>query len=171
MEKVRPRLVIDTNVFVSGLISGTGPSARILRAIQNKQAIHLVSDPIVEEYLRVLDYPRIRRFKRVTDAFIADMSAYLVYQTERVDLVSRIKMSPDPDDDIFLETAVDGRATLLVTGDKTTCSHCEWWKPYLSSRPGKRWSGWASEGLTQTRMGSGREFSSSSTRVVHLLGL
>jgi putative PIN family toxin of toxin-antitoxin system len=73
----------------------------------------------VEEYLRVLDYPRIRRFKRITDAFIADIAAYLVYQTERVELVSKIKMSPDPDDDIFLQTAVDGSATLLVTGDKT----------------------------------------------------
>jgi predicted nucleic acid-binding protein len=28
-------------------------------------------------------------------------------------------MSPDPDDDVFLNTAVDGGATLLVTGDKT----------------------------------------------------
>jgi putative PIN family toxin of toxin-antitoxin system len=115
----RPRLVIDTNVFVSGLISGAGSPAQILRAIQNKRVIHLVSDPIVEEYLRVLDYPRIGRFKKITDAFVADIAAYLVYQTERVEVVSRIKMSPDPDDDVFLATAVDGSATFLVTGDKT----------------------------------------------------
>ncbi|OLC98940.1 MAG: putative toxin-antitoxin system toxin component, PIN family [Acidobacteria bacterium 13_1_40CM_4_58_4] len=115
----RPRLVIDTNVFVSGLISGTGSPAHILRAIQNKRVIHLVSDPIVEEYLRVLDYPRIRRFKKITDAFIADIAAYLVYQTEQVEVLSRVKMSPDPDDDVFLATAVDGNATFLVTGDKT----------------------------------------------------
>ncbi len=79
----------------------------------------MVSDPIVEEYLRVLDYPRIRKFRKITDAFVADIAAYLVYQTERVELQSRIRMSPDPDDDVFLNTAVDGRATLLVTGDKT----------------------------------------------------
>jgi putative PIN family toxin of toxin-antitoxin system len=114
-----PRLVIDTNVFVSALISGEGPPARLLRAVQGKRAVHLVSDPMVEEYLRVLDYPRIRKFKKITDAFVADIAAYLVYQTERVELRSRIKMSPDPDDDVFLNTAVDGRATLLVTGDKT----------------------------------------------------
>ena len=122
MEKesfVRPRLVIDTNVFVSGLISGAGSPARILRAVQGKRAVHLVSDPIVEEYLRVLDYPRIRKFRKITDAFVADIAAYLIYQTERVELQSRIGLSPDPDDDVFLNTAVDGRATLLVTGDKT----------------------------------------------------
>ncbi len=121
MEKatVRPRLVIDTNVFVSGLISGAGPPARILRAVRDRRAIHLVSDPIVEEYLRVLDYPRIRKFRKITDAFVADIAAYLVYQTERIELQSRITMSSDPDDDVFLNTAVDGRATLLITGDKT----------------------------------------------------
>jgi putative PIN family toxin of toxin-antitoxin system len=118
-ERVRPRLVIDTNVFVSGLISRAGSPARILRAIQSKRAIHLVSDPIVEEYLRVLDYPRIRKFSGITDSFVADIAAYLVYQTERIELQSRIRMCPDPDDDMFLNTAVDGRATLLVTGDKT----------------------------------------------------
>lgn len=118
-EEFPPRLVIDTNVFVSGLISGEGPPARILRAVRDKRAIHVVSDPIVEEYLRVLDYPRIRKFGKITDAFVADIAAYLVYQTERVELRSRIRMSADPDDDVFLNTAVDGRATLLVTGDKT----------------------------------------------------
>jgi putative PIN family toxin of toxin-antitoxin system len=118
-EKVPPRLVIDTNVFVSGLISGAGSPARILRAVRHKRAVHLVSDPIVEEYLRMLDYPRIRKFKNITDTFVADIAAYLVYQTERVELQSRIGISPDPDDDVFLNTAVDGRATLLVSGDKT----------------------------------------------------
>ncbi len=73
----------------------------------------------MEEYLRVLEYPRIRRFKKITDAFVADIAAYLIYQTERVELVSKIKLSRDPADDVFLETAVDGSANLLVTGDKT----------------------------------------------------
>ena len=119
VQEFPPRLVIDTNVFVSGLISGDGPPSRILRAVRDKRALHLVSDPIVEEYLRVLDYSRIRKFRKITDAFVADIAAYLVYQTERIELRSRIKMSPDPDDDVFLNTAVDGRATLLVSGDKT----------------------------------------------------
>jgi uncharacterized protein len=111
-------LVVDTKVFVSGLISGAGSPAQILRAIQQRKIIHLVSDPIVEEYLRVLDYPQIRKFKKITDEFVADIAAYLVYQTERVELISSLRVSPDPDDDVFLETAVDGRANWLVTNDK-----------------------------------------------------
>ncbi len=117
-DKLRPRLVIDTNVFVSGLISGAGSPAQILKAIRHRKLIHLVSDPVVEEYLRVLDYPQIRRFKKITDEFVADIAAYLVYQTERVELVSTFRLSPDPDDDVFLQTAVDGQADWLVTNDK-----------------------------------------------------
>lgn len=104
---------------MSALISPHGAPARILQAVRQRKAIHLVSDPIVDEYLRVLAYPRIRRFKKVTDTFITDIAAYLVYQTKRVELLSIIRLSPDPDDNVFLETAVDGGATLLITGDKT----------------------------------------------------
>jgi uncharacterized protein len=114
-----PRLVIDTNVFVSGLITGSGAPAKILRAIRQNRAIHVVSDPIVEEYLRVLDYPRIRKFKNISDEFIATIAAYLIYQTDRVELISSVRMSRDPDDDVFLQTAIDGKATLLISGDKT----------------------------------------------------
>ncbi len=114
-----PRLVIDTNVFVSGLISASGAPAQILRAIRQKRAIHVVSDPIIEEYLQVLDYPRIRKFEKISDEFIAAIAAYLIYQTHRVELTSNVRMSRDPDDDVFLQTAVDGKASLLISGDKT----------------------------------------------------
>ena len=114
-----PRLVIDTNVFVSGLISASGAPAKILRAIRQNHALHVVSDPIVEEYLRVLDYPRIRKFEKISDEFIATIAAYLIYQTHRVELTSNVRMSRDPDDDVFLQTAVDGQANLLISGDKT----------------------------------------------------
>jgi uncharacterized protein len=113
-----PRLVIDTNVFISGLISGLWAPARILNAIRLNRAIHVVSDPIVEEYLRVLDYPRIRKFEKISDEFVTTIAAYLIYQTRRVELTSNIRMSRDPDDDVFLQTAIDGKASLLVSGDR-----------------------------------------------------
>ena len=119
-----PRVVIDTNIFVSGLISSAqSPPVKILNAVKDKKIIHIVSDPIVEEYLRVLDYPRIRKFNKITDEFVRDIAAYLIHWTERVEVVSHIKKSQDPDDDIFLETAVDGTAALLITGDKADLLH------------------------------------------------
>ncbi len=123
-EAIRPRIVIDTNVFISGLISShNSPPVKILNAIKSKKIIHLVSDPIVEEYLRVLNYPRIRKFKKINDEFVRDIAAYLIHWTERVEVLSSIKKSKDPDDNIFLETTVDGAATMLVTGDKADLLH------------------------------------------------
>lgn len=117
-DKGQPRLVIDTNVFVSGLISPSGFPAKILQTLRENRAVHLISDPIVEEYLRVLSYPRIRKFKNVTDVFLTEIAAYLAYEAERIELVSTVTLSPDPDDDVFLATAVDGRASLIVSGDR-----------------------------------------------------
>lgn len=112
------RLVIDTNVFVSGLISPSGFPAKVLQTVRENRAVHLVSDPIVEEYLRVLSYPRIRKFKNVTDAFLTEIAAYLAYEAERIELVSTVTLSPDPDDDVFLATALDGGASLIISGDR-----------------------------------------------------
>jgi putative PIN family toxin of toxin-antitoxin system len=116
--KAIPRIVLDTNIFISGLISPVGKPARILRAIRDKKVVHLVSDPIVDEYLRVLEYPHIRRIKGITDVLVAEVASYLIHQTERVELFSVFDLSPDPDDNVFLATAVDGRAPMLVSGDK-----------------------------------------------------
>ncbi len=38
--------------------------------------------------------------------------------TERVELLTEVQGSPDPDDNKFLSTAVNGKADLVVTGDK-----------------------------------------------------
>jgi putative PIN family toxin of toxin-antitoxin system len=114
-----PRIVLDTNIFVSALISPTGFPFRILQASRQEKLVHLVSDPIVEEYLRVLDYPHIRKIKGITDTLVAEVVSYLVHRTERVELVSALDLSPDPDDNVFLDTAVDGKTLMLVTGDKT----------------------------------------------------
>lgn len=121
-----PKVVIDTNVFVSGLITSIqSPPVLLLNAIKANEIIHLISDPIVDEYLRVLNYPRIRKFKKINDDFIRDISAYLIYWTERVEVTSQIKSSQDPADNIFLETAVDGGADLLISGDKVDLLHLE----------------------------------------------
>ena len=114
-----PRLVLDTNVFVSGLISPAGIPVRLLKAIRKQQAVHLVSDEIAEEYLRVLAYPRIRKYRQITDAFISDVATYILFKTQRVEILSMVQLSPDPDDNVFLATALEGKADCIVSGDKS----------------------------------------------------
>jgi putative PIN family toxin of toxin-antitoxin system len=112
------RLVVDTNVFVSAVISPKSPPATILRAIRIGHIQLLTSDDIVDEYLRVLGYPRIRKYKHITDEAVRDLAAFLINNTERIEVTSSISLSPDPDDNKFLEVALDGEAAAVITGDK-----------------------------------------------------
>ncbi len=112
------RLVVDTNIIVSGLITTDTPPAKILDAVKNKKVVLLVSDEVVVEYLRVLNYPRIRKYKKITDEVMINLAALFVEVTERVEVLSIVKKSKDIDDDKFLSLAIDGKAHFLVTGDK-----------------------------------------------------
>ena len=70
------------------------------------------------EYLRVLQYPHIRKYKKITDEAIGDLTSLFVEETERIEVLSHIKKSKDPDDDKFLSLAAEAKADLLITGDK-----------------------------------------------------
>jgi putative PIN family toxin of toxin-antitoxin system len=103
---------------VSGLLSAGTPPAQILDAVQSKKVILLVSDEVVVEYLRVLDYPHIRKYKKITDEVIRDLTWLFIEETVRIEVLSKITKSKDRDDDKFLSLAVDGKADFLITGDK-----------------------------------------------------
>lgn len=114
----KPRLVVDTNIIVSGLVTSNTPPAQILDAVQSKKIVLLVSDEVVVEYLRVLQYPHIRKYKKISDEMVSVLTAFFVEESERVEVLSTIQKSKDPDDDKFLSLAVEGRADFLITGDK-----------------------------------------------------
>ena len=113
-----PRLVVDTNIIVSGLITSGTPPAKILDAVHNKKITLLISDEVLSEYLRVLEYPHIRKYKKITDETISHLTALFINETERVEILTHITKSPDPDDDKFLSLAVKGQADFIITGDK-----------------------------------------------------
>lgn len=69
MVKSLPRLVLDTNVIVSAVISVEGVPSKLLRACLEGQAILLVSDPIIREYFEVLKYPKIQKYNKLDAAY------------------------------------------------------------------------------------------------------
>ena len=98
------------------------PPAQILDAVHSKKIILLVSDEVVVEYLRVLEYPHIRKYKKITDEVIRDLTSLFIEETERVEILSHIKKSTDPDDDKFIHLALASRAEWLVSGDQDLLS-------------------------------------------------
>ena len=112
----KPRAVLDTNVFVSGLISPKGPPARILMALRSARFTLVSSPPVNEEIIEVLSRPTIRDRYGLGDR-IFDVSFILWEVADLVIDLPNVQVSSDPDDDKFLATAVAGRADYLVTGD------------------------------------------------------
>lgn len=108
------KVVLDTNVFISG-IHWTGSSEKILRAWMEDKFESVSSLPIIEEIVRVL-----MNFKIPLDAddiswwesLILEKSLVVV-PTEEVDIVKN-----DPDDNKFIEAALEAQAEYIVSQDK-----------------------------------------------------
>jgi putative PIN family toxin of toxin-antitoxin system len=108
------RVVLDTNVFVSGVFF-TGPPYRILEAWRDAKIQIVVSPPILEEYKRVGE-TLAGRFPDV------DLQPFFDLLTLNAEVVpSETLPEPvcrDPDDDKFLACALTSGAKCVISGDK-----------------------------------------------------
>ncbi len=108
------RAVLDTNVLVSAIISDGKSRELLKRGITNQYSI-IISDLILKELLAVLRRPK---FKTSEDEIRRTILA-LTRTADIVNVTSKLKVvEEDPKDDIIVETAVDGDADMIVTGDK-----------------------------------------------------
>lgn len=108
------RVVVDTNVLVSGLLSAHGPAGRIVDWIVGGRLSPLYDDRILDEYRRVLGRSRFGFHPRD----VRDLLRQLEATGEPVTAEPWPGELPDPGDRPFLEVAVTGRARALLTGNR-----------------------------------------------------
>jgi putative PIN family toxin of toxin-antitoxin system len=111
----RERVVLDTNVLISGLFSTTSTPARAVEhAIRSDQL--LASTDTLRELMTKLLSSKFDRYvaRERRDALLVRLAPLI----EIIEVVQRIQASRDPDDDKFLEVAVNGRADVIVSGDR-----------------------------------------------------
>jgi uncharacterized protein len=109
---VTSRVVLDSNVIVSGL-GWSGPPARIVDAALEGRFALLTSEPLLAELRRVLAYPKLA--KVIDDA---ERLVDLVEESgEVVQTSSVLAVVDDESDNRVLEAAVDGNADYIVSGD------------------------------------------------------
>ena len=112
------RAVLDTNVLISATLIHDGTEDRILRAWQ-RDAFDLVLSPqILDEMGRALFYEKLRKARWMTEEEVAALVRSLAREAVLVAGRVRVKVSRDPDDNKFLEAAIEGQAQYVVTGDK-----------------------------------------------------
>jgi putative PIN family toxin of toxin-antitoxin system len=108
------KIVLDTNVFVSGVFF-TGPPYQILKAWRDRRIQILISGEILEEYHRV--------GKQLHEQFPeVDLEPILQLITTHAVMVQPQKLPnavcADPDDDKFLACALAGKSKIIISGDK-----------------------------------------------------
>ena len=111
------RVVLDTNVLVSALITRGTPPDQLYQAWEAGSFDLVTSTVQVAELARVLAYEKLRPYlhQEEAEALLESIGAV----AEVVDDLPALDISRDPDDNAILATAVAGEADLLVTGDKS----------------------------------------------------
>ncbi|MDZ4200249.1 MAG: putative toxin-antitoxin system toxin component, PIN family [Kiritimatiellia bacterium] len=114
------RTVLDANIVISALIRTDSAPGRILRAaVEGTTVRMLTSEPLLAELRATLDYPRLQRYLKMS---AQDREAFVTLLEQVADPV-RIADHPapgicrDPDDELYLQTALAGRADYVVSGD------------------------------------------------------
>lgn len=112
------RVVIDTNVLISGFISSGAAPAKIVELLRTEAIELLISNDVYTELNRVIRYAKLRARYAYTDEQIERFlhgiktSAVWVESSERLTVVVQ-----DESDNRFLELAVSGSARYVITGD------------------------------------------------------
>jgi len=107
------KIVLDTNVLVSGLLQPFGPSGQIVRLVAAGELI-LCHDPrILTEYQEVLLREKFGFDPERVEILLEEIVASGIAVAARP---LKIRL-PDPDDEPFLEVALAGGARCLVTGN------------------------------------------------------
>ena len=107
------KVVIDTNVLISGVFFGGFPR-KLLSAIINQKIIACATTEIINEYEEIIQ----EMIKRKQGYINKTILTPLIKTMEIIEPVTHIEICRDPDDDKFLECAKDSHAFYIVSGDK-----------------------------------------------------
>ena len=110
------RIVLDTGILVSALITQNTPPDWLYQSWRKQEFILVTSEEQLEEIRRVLSYKKLERFINPSEAQI------LLDALHRKAVIANnlpvVDLSPDPDDNRIIATALAGEADYLVSGDK-----------------------------------------------------
>ena len=107
------KIVLDTNVLVSGLLSPFGPPAEIVRLVASGRIVLCHDARILAEYSDVLLRPKFRFDREAVGALLAEIQL----DGEPVAAFPLRHPLPDRADEPFLEVALASGAEALVTGN------------------------------------------------------
>ena len=107
------RVVLDTNVVVSGMLNASGPPGRILDLVIAGRLEVLFDDRLISEYLDVLTRPKFGLDRKDIEAVLA----FVASNGHPVAAEPQSGNPADPKDLPFIEVAVSAQTDRLITGN------------------------------------------------------
>lgn len=112
------RVVLDVNFIVSAIISNAGSPGRVLEFWRQDKFDLVVSSSILEELDRVIHYPKIQQKYHLSEKHLKRILGLISSQSIAVAPSQIITViEKDPTDNRYLECALAGNASYIVTGD------------------------------------------------------
>lgn len=114
-----PVTVYDCGVFLQGLLSKSGPAVACLELVEQNRVRLVMSEAVLAEIKDVLSRPRLReRNPRLTDETVENLIDLILLRAEFVASVpAHFIYSRDPNDEPYLNLAVETEAIFLVSRD------------------------------------------------------
>jgi len=115
------RAVLDTNVWVSAMLTPGNPPAKILElALAGKMRV-IISPGIIRQIGQVLKYPKVKKVLKKRQ-FTSQEVDDIILKLLKVALITSGKsladgVSGDPADDMIIACALEGRADFIISGD------------------------------------------------------
>ena len=109
------KVVVDTNVVVSAMLFG-GTPGKLIDLWQTGTIKPLASKQIIDEYLRVLTYPKFKLSEEEIN-FLLYQEILPYFDVIDAHPVPRI-IKKDPEDDKFIRCALAGNVKFIIPGDQ-----------------------------------------------------
>jgi len=105
------KVVLDTNVFIDATADDYSAQAKLINAILANEIVAVTTKPVQREYRKILR--RLVKEEAERDHFNQVIAATQVVKPAQTDVIV-----DDLDDLKFIQAAIGGRATLIVTNDR-----------------------------------------------------
>ena len=113
-----PSAVFDTNICLDFFIFHDSISCQLLDAVKNGKLLAITRSDCRDEFLKVLDYPKLALTENDRKQAIASFDSFISVIEPEIKSRFLLPVCTDPDDQKFLETAFDANAQFLFSKDK-----------------------------------------------------
>ena len=114
MPKKKDRIIIDTNLWISFLL--TNDFSKLDEIFSAKLITLLFSQALLEEFIGVAQRPKLKKYFSLKD--LEKLLSQIKNVAEFIEVTSDVQICRDPKDNFLLALAKDGTATHLISGDK-----------------------------------------------------